>query len=134
MEQAEGAIQFYRTFLSVVDDHVMSGLARQNSESEKELDSNIFQVNYLLHDSRLKAAAHCCLACGCESARERVFNPRTPGGLISAPPPCGFSSIAKKRRREAPPNLAQLLRHQLYTMCEIFDPRSSKVRSPGQVT
>ena len=32
------------------------------------------------------------------------FNPRTAGGCLSAPP-SGFSQIAKKRRRVAPPNL-----------------------------
>ena len=48
-------------------------------------------------------------------------------------PPSGFSQIAEKRRRAAPPFLQNLLRIELDTLCKNFNPRSLKVRSPGQV-
>ena len=48
MEQAEGAMQFYRAFLSVVDDHVMNTVIRHSSKSEKELNDDILQVKEAL--------------------------------------------------------------------------------------
>ena len=47
--------------------------------------------------------------------------------------PSGFSRIAEKRRRAAPPFFQYLLRIELHTLCQNFNPRSPKVRSPGQV-
>ena len=47
--------------------------------------------------------------------------------------PSGFSRIAEKRRRAAPPFFQYLLRIELDTLCKNFNPRSPKVRSPGQV-
>ena len=46
-------------------------------------------------------------------------------------PPWGFSGMAGKRRRAAPPNFAQLFEHQFSTLCWKVDFRSSEVRSPG---
>ena len=60
------------------------------------------------------------------------FNLRPGGGVILITP-TGFSRIAKKRRRAAPPFFAYLLIHQFRTLPENFSPRSSQVRSPGQV-
>ena len=54
------------------------------------------------------------------------------GGLFD-PPPCGFSRIARKRRRAAPPNFAYLFPHQFCILCAKISPRWPKVRSPGQV-
>ena len=50
--------------------------------------------------------------------------------------PQGFSLIAQKWRRTAPPFFfffVQLLGHLFRTLCENFSPRSPQVRSPGQV-
>ena len=47
--------------------------------------------------------------------------------------PSGFSRIAEKRRRAAPPFFPYLLRIELHTLCQNFNPRSPNVRSPGQV-
>ena len=47
--------------------------------------------------------------------------------------PSGFSRIAGKRRRAAPPFVQYLLRIELGTLCKNFDPRPPKVRSEGQV-
>ena len=47
--------------------------------------------------------------------------------------PSGFSRIAKKRRRAAPPFFQYLLTIEFYTLCKNFNPRSPKVRPPGQV-
>ena len=47
--------------------------------------------------------------------------------------PSGFSRIAEKRRRAAPPFFQYLLTIEFHTLCENFNPRSPKVRSPGQV-
>ena len=58
-------------------------------------------------------------------------NPRRPGGCLNTP--SGFSQIAGKRRRGAPPFLAQLFIHLSRTLCENFGPRSLMVRSPGYV-
>ena len=60
------------------------------------------------------------------------INPRTAGGLISAPP-SGFSGVAQKRRRAAPPNFVQLFGHQLHILWKSFDLRSSQVRSQVHV-
>ena len=60
------------------------------------------------------------------------INPRRAGGVFERPPP-GFSQIAGKRRRGAPPFLAQLFIHLFRTLCENFRPRSLMVRSPGHV-
>ena len=46
-----------------------------------------------------------------EAAIERLLNPRPAGGGKFCPPP-GFSQIAGKRRRAAPPYLAYLIPHQ----------------------
>ena len=59
-------------------------------------------------------------------------NPRRAGGVLEHPP-SGFSQIAEKRRRGAPPFLAQLFIHLFRTLCEKFGPRSLKVRSPSHV-
>ena len=61
-----------------------------------------------------------------------VFTPRRAGGCLNTPL-SGFSPIAGKRRRSAPPFLAQLFIHLFRTLCENFRPRSLKVRSPGHV-
>ena len=53
-------------------------------------------------------------------------------GEQKMPPSC-FSRIAEKRRRAAPPFFQYLLRIELDTLCKHFNPRSPKVRSPGQV-
>lgn len=45
MEQAEGAMQFYRTFLSVLDDHVMDDITGQNAKRDRgERDCSILQI------------------------------------------------------------------------------------------
>ena len=53
------------------------------------------------------------------------------GGGVWTPP--GFSRIAKIRRRAAPPGFHPPYPHIFRNFCENFDPRSCKVRSPGQV-
>ena len=63
-----------------------------------------------------------------------IFNTRTGGGggaknALSS----GFSRIAEKRRRAPPPFFQYLLRIELHTFCKNFNPRSPKVRLPGQV-
>ena len=47
--------------------------------------------------------------------------------------PSGFSRIAEKRRRATSPFFQYLLTIELDTLCENFNSRSRKVRSPGQV-
>ena len=47
--------------------------------------------------------------------------------------PIGFSGMAVKRRRVAPPFFAYLFIHQFCTLPENSSPRSPQVRSPGQV-
>ena len=55
------------------------------------------------------------------------------GGGAKNALPSGISRIAEKRRRAAPPFFQYLLRIELDTLCKNFNPRSPKVRSPGQV-
>ena len=55
------------------------------------------------------------------------------GGGAKNALPSGFSRIAEKRRRAAPPFFQYLLRIELHTLCQNFNPGSPKVRSPGQV-
>ena len=55
------------------------------------------------------------------------------GGGVSTPPPSVFFAIATKRRCTTPPNLAQLIWHLFRILCVQINPRSLKVRSPGQV-
>ena len=55
------------------------------------------------------------------------------GGGAKNSLPSGFSRIAEKRRRAAPPFFQYLLTIELDTLCQNFNPRSPKVRSPGQV-
>ena len=55
------------------------------------------------------------------------------GGGQKMPSPPVFSRIAEKRRRAAPPFFQYLLRIELHTLCQNFNSRSPKVRSPGQV-
>ena len=55
------------------------------------------------------------------------------GGGAKNAHPSGFSRIAEKRRRAAPPFFQFLLTIELDTLCKNFSPRSPKVRSPGQV-
>ena len=62
-----------------------------------------------------------------------VFNTRTGGGGAKNAHPSGFSRIAEKRRRAAPPFFQYLLTIEFDTLCKNFSPRSPKVRSPGQV-
>ena len=62
-----------------------------------------------------------------------VFNTRTGGGGAKNAHPFGFSRIAEKRRRAAPPLFQYLLTIEFYTLYKNFNPRSPKVRSPGQV-
>ena len=62
-----------------------------------------------------------------------AFNTRTGGGGAKNALPSGFSQIAEKRRRGAPPFFQYLLTIELDTLCDNFNPRSTKVRSPGQV-
>ena len=59
-------------------------------------------------------------------------NTRTGGGAKNAHP-SGFSRIAEKRRRAAPPFFQYLLTIEFDTLCKNFSPRSPKVRPPGQV-
>ena len=59
-------------------------------------------------------------------------NTRTGGGAKNAHP-SGFSRIAEKRRRTAPPFFQYLLTIEFDTLCKNFSTRSPKVRSPGQV-
>ena len=54
------------------------------------------------------------------------------GGAKNAHP-SGFSRIAEKQRRAAPPFFQYLLTIEFDTLCKNFSLRSSKVRSPGQV-
>ena len=58
------------------------------------------------------------------------LNTRTGGGAKNAYP-SGFSRIAEKRRRAAPPFFQYLLTIEFDTLCKNFIPRSPKVRSPG---
>ena len=53
------------------------------------------------------------------------------GGCLNTP--CGFSQIARKRRRALPPGFHLPYPHLFGNFCESFDPGSCKVRSPGQV-
>ena len=64
-----------------------------------------------------------------------TVNPRTAGGAhnMCPPPPIGFSQIAEKWRRAAPPNLVCLFIHPLRILCKNFGPRSYQVRSPDHV-
>ena len=55
------------------------------------------------------------------------------GGGAKNAHPSGFSRIAEKRRRAAPPFFQYLLKIEFDTLCKNFSPRSPKVRSPGQV-
>ena len=55
------------------------------------------------------------------------------GGGAKNAHPSGFSRIAGKRRRAAPPFFQYLLTIEFDTLCKNFSPRSPKVRSPGQV-
>ena len=55
------------------------------------------------------------------------------GGGAKNAHPSGFSRIAEKRRRAAPPFFQYLLTIEFDTLCKNFSPRSPKVRSPGQV-
>ena len=55
------------------------------------------------------------------------------GGGGKKCPLSGFSRIAGKRRRAAPPFFQYLLTIELDTLCENFNPRLPKVRSTGQV-
>ena len=55
------------------------------------------------------------------------------GGGAKNAHPSGFSRIAGKRRRAAPPFFHYLLTIEFDTLCKNFSPRSPKVRSPGQV-
>ena len=68
----------------------------------------------------------------CPPGRARV-NTRTGGGGAKNAHPSGFSRIAEKRRRAAPPFFQYLLTIEFDTLCKNFSPRSPKVRSPGQV-
>ena len=62
------------------------------------------------------------------------INTRTGGGGgAKNAHPSGFSRIAGKRRRAAPPFFQYLLTIEFDTLCKNFSPRSPKVRSPGQV-
>ena len=58
-----------------------------------------------------------------------IFRPA--GGCLNTP--CGFSRIARKRRRCAPPDFHLPYPHLFGNFCQVFDPGSCKVRSPGQV-
>ena len=62
-----------------------------------------------------------------------AFNPRPAGGRLNAPPPPGFSRLAKIRRRCAPPGFHPPYPHLFRKFCENFDPMPCEVRSPGQV-
>ena len=70
-----------------------------------------------------------------ESSRRDAFNTRTGGGGGGAKNalPSGFSWIAEKRRRGAPPFFQYLLAIELDTLCKNLSSRSPMVRSPGQV-
>ena len=63
----------------------------------------------------------------------QTFNPRPAGGGRLNAPPSGFSRIAKKRRRAAPPGFHPPYPHLFRNFCENFGPRPCEVRSPGQV-
>ena len=58
-------------------------------------------------------------------------NPRPAGGRLNAR--SGFSRIAKIRQRAATPGFLPPDRHLFRDYCENCDPRSCKVRSPGQI-
>ena len=68
-----------------------------------------------------------------ENIHFQYLNTRTGGGGAKNALPSGFSRIAEKQRRAAPPFFQYLLRIELHTLCQNFNPRSPKVRSPGQV-
>ena len=61
-----------------------------------------------------------------------AVNTRRYGG-VDINPPSGFSKIAEKRRRAAPPFLAYLFLDQFRDFPENFKLMSYQVRSPGQV-
>ena len=61
------------------------------------------------------------------------LNTRTGGRGAKNALHSGFSRIAEKRRRAAPPFFQYLLRIELDILCKNFHPRSPMVRSPGQV-
>ena len=65
--------------------------------------------------------------------RARVNTRTGGGGGAKNAHPSGFSRIAEKRRRAAPPFFQSLLTIELDTLCKNCSPRSPKVRSPGQV-
>ena len=69
-----------------------------------------------------------------ESESKNYVNTRTGGGGGGQKNahPSGFSPIAEKRRRAAPPFFRYLLTIEFDTLCNHFSPRSPKVRSPGQ--
>ena len=65
------------------------------------------------------------------STRQQVLTRALEGAKNAHP--YGFSRIAEKRRRAAPPFFQYLLTIKFDTLCKNFSPRSPKVRSPGQV-
>ena len=65
--------------------------------------------------------------------QNHLLNPRPAGGGAFERPPSGFSRIAKKRRRAAPPGVHPPYPHLFRNFCENFGPRPCEVRSPGQV-
>ena len=62
------------------------------------------------------------------------FNTRTGGGGAKYVHASDFSRIAEKRWHAEPSFFQYLLTIELDTLCKNFNPRSPKVRSPGQVT
>ena len=66
-------------------------------------------------------------------SRNTPFNTRTGGGGGKKCPPLRFFADSGKRRCAAPPFFQNLLTIELDTLCENFNLRSPKVRSPGQV-
>ena len=60
-----------------------------------------------------------------------LINLRPAGGRLNAPPPSGFSRLAKIRRRCRV--FTHLTPHLFRNFCENFDPMPCEVRSPGQV-
>ena len=59
------------------------------------------------------------------------LNPRRAVGAVLRPPPSGFSQIAGKRRRGAPPNFAYLFSHLFRILRQKISTMWPKVRSPG---